>query len=51
MSPFSHLHEVQSSGHLELGEDFLDIGEIGLSTVRCRSRMSRAHVKNGIGRL
>lgn len=27
MSPFSHLHEeVQSSGHLELDEDFLDIG-------------------------
>lgn len=32
MSPFSHLHEVQSSGHLELEQDFLDIGEIGLST-------------------
>lgn len=31
MSPFSHLHEeVQSSGHLEFDEDFLDIGEIGL---------------------
>lgn len=31
MSPFSHLYEkVQSFGHLELDEDFLDIGGIGL---------------------
>lgn len=31
MSPFPHLHEeVQSSGHLELDEDFLGRGGMGL---------------------
>lgn len=45
----------KSSGHLELNEDFLDIGEIGFmnryDVGAGRQWLRRAHVKNGIGKL